>query len=103
VRTIAPDPTWTYDPSRLTFGNAKAGKLTIQAGPNNPVGLMWIDLTKDTYGIHGTPDPRRVGKSESHGCVRLTNWDVVQLGNAVNKGAKVVFVGAETPAGKKAG
>jgi len=101
VRTIAPNPTWTFDPQRLTFGNAKAGKLTIQAGPNNPVGLMWIDLTKDTYGIHGTPDPRRVGKSESHGCVRLTNWDVVQLGKAVNKGAKVVFVGAETAAGKK--
>jgi lipoprotein-anchoring transpeptidase ErfK/SrfK len=102
VRTIAPNPTWTFDPSRLTFGNAKAGKLTIQPGPNNPVGLMWIDLTKDTYGIHGTPDPRRVGKAESHGCVRLTNWDVVQLGQAVAKGAKVVFVGAERPSVKKA-
>jgi len=100
VRTIAPNPTWTYDPTRLTFGKAKEGKLTIQPGPNNPVGLMWIDLTKDTYGIHGTPDPRRVGKSESHGCVRMTNWDVVQLGKAVTKGAKVVFVGAETKAGK---
>jgi lipoprotein-anchoring transpeptidase ErfK/SrfK len=99
VRTIAPNPTWTFDPSRLTFGNAKAGKLTIQPGPNNPVGVMWIDLTKDTYGIHGTPDPRRVGKAESHGCVRLTNWDVTELGHAVIKGAKVVFVGAErTPA-----
>jgi lipoprotein-anchoring transpeptidase ErfK/SrfK len=100
VRTIAPNPTWTFDPSRLTFGDAKAGKLTIKAGPNNPVGSMWIDLTKETYGIHGTPDPRRVGKAESHGCVRLTNWDAGQLGRAVEKGAKVVFVGAETPAGK---
>lgn len=100
VRTIAPNPTWTFDPSRLTFGDAKAGKLTIKAGPNNPVGSMWIDLTKETYGIHGTPDPRRVGKAESHGCVRLTNWDAGQLGRAVEKGAKVIFVGAETPAGK---
>jgi lipoprotein-anchoring transpeptidase ErfK/SrfK len=95
VRTIAPNPTWTFDPTRLTFGKKVEGKLTIQPGPNNPVGLMWIDLTKDTYGIHGAPDPRRVGKVESHGCVRLTNWDVVQLGKAVNKDAKVVFMGAE--------
>jgi lipoprotein-anchoring transpeptidase ErfK/SrfK len=97
VRTIAPNPTWTFDPSRLTFGDAKQGKLTVQAGPNNPVGVMWIDLTKETYGIHGTPDPRRVGKTESHGCVRLTNWDVTELGQAVEKGAKVVFLGAERP------
>jgi lipoprotein-anchoring transpeptidase ErfK/SrfK len=95
VRTVAPNPTWTFDPSRLTFGDAKAGKLTIKAGPNNPVGSMWIDLTKDTYGIHGTPDPRRVGKAESHGCVRLTNWDAEQLGRSVEKGAKVIFTGAE--------
>ncbi|MDP3175604.1 MAG: L,D-transpeptidase, partial [Phenylobacterium sp.] len=99
VRTIAPNPTWTYDPSRLTFGKEKK-KLTIAAGPNNPVGVMWIDLTKETYGIHGTPDPVKVGKAESHGCVRLTNWDVQQLGAAVLKGTKVVFVGAESAAGK---
>jgi lipoprotein-anchoring transpeptidase ErfK/SrfK len=100
VRTIAPNPTWTYDPSRLTFGDATAGKLTIKAGPNNPVGSMWIDLTAETYGIHGAPDPRRVGKVDSHGCVRLTNWDAEQLGRAVEKGAKVIFVGVETKAGK---
>ena len=65
VRTVAPNPTYTYDPSRLTFGKAEQGKLTIKAGPNNPVGATWIDLTKDTYGIHGTPDPRLVGKTAS--------------------------------------
>jgi len=92
VRTIAPNPTWTFDPSRLTFGDAKAGKQTIQAGPNNPVGSMWIDLTKDTYGIHGTPDPRRVGKAESHGCVRLTNWDATELAKMVSTGVTVEFV-----------
>lgn len=93
VRTIAPAPTWTYDPSRLNFGDRTAGKLTIAAGPNNPVGSVWIDLTKDTYGIHGAPEPRLVGKTASHGCVRLTNWDAEQLSKAVANGTKVVFVG----------
>jgi lipoprotein-anchoring transpeptidase ErfK/SrfK len=94
VNTVAPKPTYTYDPTRLTFGKPK-GKLTIQPGPNNPVGSTWIDLTKDTYGIHGTPDPKLVNKRASHGCVRLTNWDAAELGAAVQKGAKVVFLGAE--------
>jgi lipoprotein-anchoring transpeptidase ErfK/SrfK len=97
VRAVAPNPTYTFDPSRLSFGKAKEGKLTIKPGPNNPVGSTWIDLTKDTYGIHGTPDPRLVGKTASHGCVRLTNWDVRQLSQAVRKGTVVDFVGAEAP------
>jgi lipoprotein-anchoring transpeptidase ErfK/SrfK len=97
VRTVAPRPTYTYDPTRLTFGKP-TGKLTIAAGPNNPVGVAWIDLTKDTYGIHGTPEPRVVGKRASHGCVRLTNWDALELAAAVKKGAAVAFVGAETRA-----
>ncbi len=97
VRTLAPRPSYTFDPSRLTFGKPKA-KLTIKPGPNNPVGSTWIDLTKDTYGIHGTPDPRLVNKRASHGCVRLTNWDAAELGSAVTKGAKVVFLGAEARA-----
>ena len=54
---------------------------------------MWIDLTKDTYGIHGAPEPRLVGKVASHGCVRLTNWDAQQLASAVEKGSKVIFLG----------
>lgn len=93
VRTVAPRPTWTYDPARLNFGDKSAGKQTIAAGPNNPVGAVWIDLTKDTYGIHGAPEPRLVGKVASHGCVRLTNWDAQQLAAAVEAGTKVVFVG----------
>ena len=103
VRTVATNPTYTYDPSRLTFGKAEQGKLTIKAGPNNPVGSTWIDLTKDTYGIHGTPDPRLVGKTASHGCVRLTNWDVRQLSQAVKKGTTVAFVGVEQVHAAKAG
>lgn len=96
VSTVASAPTWTYDPSRLNFGDRTAGKLTIKAGPNNPVGAVWIDLTKDTYGIHGAPEPRLVGKAASHGCVRLTNWDAEQLSKAVQKGTKVVFLGEAT-------
>jgi lipoprotein-anchoring transpeptidase ErfK/SrfK len=95
VRAVAPDPTYTYDPSKLTFGPKSKGKFTIAAGPNNPVGSTWIDLTKDTYGIHGTPDPDKVGKTASHGCVRLTNWDAAALGKAVRKGAAVDFLGVE--------
>ena len=104
VRTVATAATYTFDPSRLTFQPKGAtpvtpvGKLTIKPGPNNPVGTTWIDLTKDTYGIHGSPDPRLVGKRASHGCVRLTNWDAHELGSAVKAGAKVSFVGAETRA-----
>lgn len=94
VRTLAPAPTYTYDPTRLTFGKPTK-KLTIAAGPNNPVGSTWIDLTKDTFGIHGSPDPRLIGKRASHGCVRLTNWDAAELGSAVRKGTVVVFQGAE--------
>ena len=95
VRATAPNPTYTYDPSRLTFGKAAQGKLTIKAGPNNPVGGTWIDLTKDTFGIHGSPDPEIIGKRQSHGCVRLTNWDAAELGKAVTKGVEVSFVGVE--------
>lgn len=97
VKGVAKDPVWSYDPKRLTFGEPSKGKFTIQAGPNNPVGAVWIDLTKDTYGIHGAPDPRLVGKVASHGCVRLTNWDAKQLASAVKPGTKVVFAGDATP------
>ncbi len=95
VRFVVTDPSYTHDPSRLTFGKASEGKMTIQPGPNNPVGSTWIDLTIETYGIHGTPDPRLVGKTASHGCVRLTNWDAAALGHAVKKGTAVDFVGAQ--------
>jgi lipoprotein-anchoring transpeptidase ErfK/SrfK len=98
VRTVATKATYTYDPKRLTFGDPGKGKLTIKAGPNNPVGTTWIALTKPTYGIHGSPDPRLIGKRASHGCVRLTNWDIEQLASAVKAGAEVVFTGAEVRA-----
>ena len=96
VRTVAPKPDYTFDPKRLTFGKKGQGKLTIKPGPNNPVGSTWIALSKATYGIHGTPDPKLVGKRASHGCVRLTNWDAHELGASVKAGTMVVFMGKET-------
>ncbi len=96
VAFVTFNPDYTYDPKRLTFGKKSEGPLTIAPGPNNPVGSTWIQLTKPTYGIHGSPDPQLVGKTASHGCVRLTNWDASALGHAVKKGAPVVFVGETT-------
>jgi lipoprotein-anchoring transpeptidase ErfK/SrfK len=93
VKSVAANPTYVYDPRRLTFGDKSKGVLTIAAGPNNPVGSTWIALTRETYGIHGSPNPSRIGKTESHGCVRLTNWDAAALARAVRRGTPVVFVG----------
>lgn len=93
VRAVVANPDYTYDPKRLTFGNKGQGVLTIAPGPRNPVGSTWIALTKPTYGIHGAPDPDEVGKTASHGCVRLTNWDAAALGKALKKGIPVVFLG----------
>ncbi len=60
-------------------------------GPNNPVGLVWIDLSKPHYGIHGTPEPSTIGRTASHGCIRLTNWDALRLARLVKPGTRVVF------------
>lgn len=96
VKAVTFNPTYVYDPKVLTFGPKRKGKLTIAPGPNNPVGSVWIELTKPTYGIHGAPDPQLVGKTASHGCVRLTNWDAVTLGRAVKRDTPVIFVGQTT-------
>lgn len=92
VRAVAENPTYTYNPEFKFKGVKTTEKLTIKPGPNNPVGAVWIDLSLETYGIHGTPEPDKVGKSYSHGCVRLTNWDVKELAGLVEKGTKVAFV-----------
>ncbi len=90
VRAIAPVPAYYFSPEGRDWGPDK--RLTIAPGPNNPVGSTWIDLTKEGYGIHGSPDPRLIGKTASHGCVRLTNWDAQELAKAVEKGATVEFL-----------
>lgn len=83
VKGVAKNPPYSYDPSK-NFKQGKNSKpLTIPPGPNGPVGSIWIDLDKPTYGIHGTPDPSRIDKTNSHGCVRLTNWDAWALSKLV--------------------
>ena len=98
VRAVAANPNYTYNPGVITFGRERNGDrlLTIPPGPNNPVGSTWIDLSEPTYGIHGAPEPQDVGKTASHGCVRLTNWDARELGRAVRTGASVTFTGNRT-------
>lgn len=88
VRAVAPRPNYTYDPSMY---DKSGGKLIIPPGPNNPVGSVWIDLSRDGYGIHGTPEPAEIGKTASSGCVRLTNWDAEQLSKALEQGVEVRF------------
>jgi lipoprotein-anchoring transpeptidase ErfK/SrfK len=92
VRRIVPNPTYHYDPKFQFKGVRTHRKLTIAPGPNNPVGLVWIDLTKASYGIHGTPRPEEIGKTQSHGCIRLTNWDAVDLAKRVRRGTPVAFL-----------
>lgn len=82
VTVVIPDPNYTFDP--VTFPESEEGRslgrrLVIAPGPNNPVGAAWIGLDRTGYGIHGTPDPEKVGRTESHGCFRLANWDARAL------------------------
>lgn len=92
VSRVAFDPNYTYNP-KLNFKQGNNDKiLTIPPGPNGPVGSIWIALDKPTYGIHGTPEPSKIGKTESHGCVRLTNWDAQELAKMVSKGVSVEFL-----------
>jgi lipoprotein-anchoring transpeptidase ErfK/SrfK len=91
ITAIDLNPTYNYNPELFWDADPANARVTIAAGPNNPVGDVWISLNKPHYGIHGTPAPARIGYSESHGCVRLTNWDALELAALVNKGTSVVF------------
>jgi lipoprotein-anchoring transpeptidase ErfK/SrfK len=92
VVRVAHNPTYTYNPEFKFLGVKTKEEFKIAPGPNNPVGSVWIALNEKTYGIHGTADPERVGKSASHGCVRLTNWDALALAKMVRKGTVVEFI-----------
>jgi lipoprotein-anchoring transpeptidase ErfK/SrfK len=95
VTSVSKNPTYHYNP-KYGFKGVKTQKpFTIKPGPNNPVGVVWIGLNKEGYGIHGTPEPSKVSKAESHGCIRLTNWDALQLASGVKKGVPVEFLGDE--------
>jgi lipoprotein-anchoring transpeptidase ErfK/SrfK len=92
IASIAPNPNYTFDPA-LFPESAEAKelktKLVLPSGPNNPVGLAWIGLDKPGYGIHGTPNPEQVGRTESHGCFRLANWNADYLLRLVEIGVPV--------------
>ncbi|MFH1516872.1 MAG: L,D-transpeptidase [Pseudomonadota bacterium] len=90
VKAVAVDPTYSYDPKNFVQAGNKE-PLTLPPGPNGPVGNVWIDLSKPTYGIHGTPEPAKIDKASSHGCVRMTNWDAMELAHMVSQGVTVKF------------
>jgi lipoprotein-anchoring transpeptidase ErfK/SrfK len=91
VTGVRRNPEFHYNPQLFWDADPTHSKATIQPGPNNPVGVVWIDITRPHYGLHGTPEPAQIGKSESHGCVRLTNWDAMKLASLVRPGSRVVF------------
>jgi len=91
VKGVARNPTFNYNPDLFWDADPGHSKAKIPPGPNNPVGVVWIDLSKEHYGIHGTPEPRMIGRSFSHGCVRLTNWDALTLASLVEPGTPILF------------
>ena len=91
VREVVADPWYSYDPENFVQGD-NMEKLSLPPGPNNPVGNMWIALSEPGYGIHGTPEPSRIDKTGSHGCIRLTNWDAAELATLVQPGVPVSFI-----------
>ena len=102
VTVVRKNPTYRYNPDYAFKGVRSKTPFTIKPGPNNPVGLVWIGLSGEGYGVHGTPEPSKISKAESHGCVRLTNWDALQLASAVSKGTQVEFIGEQkSPAASK--
>lgn len=92
VNVVARNPPFNYNPDLFWDADPKHAKATIPPGPNGPVGVVWIDITKEHYGLHGSPEPSKIGHTSSHGCVRLTNWDALKLAAMVKKGTKVRFV-----------
>jgi lipoprotein-anchoring transpeptidase ErfK/SrfK len=93
VTEIHRNPIYRYNPDYHFKGVHSRKPFTVKPGPNNPVGTVWINLSAEGYGIHGTPSPGKVSKAESHGCVRLTNWDAERVAGSVAKGTPVAFVG----------
>jgi lipoprotein-anchoring transpeptidase ErfK/SrfK len=92
VVRVAFDPNYTYNPKINFRQGANTKVLTVPPGPNGPVGTVWIALSKPTYGIHGTPEPSKIGRTQSHGCIRLTNWDATELAKMVSPGVTVEFI-----------
>ena len=91
VLHVSPNPDWKMNPKILKGVSDSKQAQIIPPGPNNPVGVVWIDLSREHYGIHGTPDPEKIGRTESNGCVRLTNWDAARVALMVKSTTPVIF------------
>jgi len=91
IKGASYNPTFHYNPDLFWDADSSDKKATIPAGPNNPVGVIWLDLSKPHYGIHGTPSPETIGRAESHGCIRLSNWDAARLSLMVKPGTPAIF------------
>ncbi len=91
ITGVAHNPPFSYDPSLFWDVPDSEEPQQLPPGPNGPVGVVWIDLSKEHYGIHGTPEPETIGRAQSHGCVRLTNWDAARLAQMVSQSTEVHF------------
>jgi lipoprotein-anchoring transpeptidase ErfK/SrfK len=91
VNGVALNPEYRYNPDLFWDADPAHTKALLPPGPNNPVGVVWVDLSKEHYGIHGTPEPETIARTASHGCVRLTNWDALRLSSLVRPGTRVIF------------
>jgi lipoprotein-anchoring transpeptidase ErfK/SrfK len=91
INGVSHNPVFHYHPRLFWNANPADQEAEIKPGPRNPVGVVWIDLSKEHYGIHGTPAPGKVGHAESHGCIRLTNWDASELSQMVKPGTPAVL------------
>jgi lipoprotein-anchoring transpeptidase ErfK/SrfK len=92
IRGVSRNPPFHYNPRLFWDAKSSHTAATIAPGPNNPVGVVWIDLSKEHYGIHGTPEPSRISRTESHGCIRLTNWDAIRLAEQVHSGTPATLI-----------
>ena len=91
VNGVQHNPSFKYNPDLFWDADPGHTKATVPPGPNGPVGVVWIDISKDHCGLHGSPEPSQIGRTESHGCVRLTNWDALRVAALVKPGTRVVF------------
>ncbi len=91
IQGVSRNPDFHYNPDLFWDADADHRAVTLKPGPNGPVGVVWIDLSKPHYGIHGTSEPSTIGRAESHGCIRLTNWDAARLAQMAKPGIPAIF------------
>jgi len=96
VLAITENPWWHYQPAILHHGHEDDPEAQIPPGPNSAVGRVWMTLSAEHYGIHGTKSPETIGYAVSAGCVRLANWDALYLARRLTPGTPVVFRGTRT-------